>query len=316
MKSILSLVERRAKSASTAPSRSPLVSRQIVSRLGLAFSLLIALLIAVGVLGIRRMDRVNADLQDIVMGKQWSKLRLSREMVTYSNRNSRITMEVFLLTDKQKKQIDLLLAVRAENARKISTLLAGLDKLGESTEEKRALAAVEEAGNSYSEIYQQAIHLLFDEENREAAMSLMSQQGVPPWRKYQEALDDLVRLQGDQLEQSARQSGMRYAAARRAALFMIVLAVIVAGATGLFVIQRMVREITTRLRKEKEARSAANSSSAGRGLYQRGAFNTDRSGPRVADNAMEFNGGRCLRLVRARNDWEAAGGMRSPMAAA
>src|SRR5258708_27090457 len=108
MKSILSLVERRAESASTAPSRSPLVSRQIVSRLGLAFSLLIALLIAVGVLGMRRMDRVNADLQDIVMGQQWSKLRLSREMVTYSNRNIRITMNVFLLSDNQKTKISML----------------------------------------------------------------------------------------------------------------------------------------------------------------------------------------------------------------
>jgi signal transduction histidine kinase len=236
-------------------SRSPLVSRQIASRLGLAFSLLVALLIAVGDLGLRRMDRINADLQDI-MGRQWTKLRLSREMVANSNSNSRITLQVFLLKDRE--QIESLLITRAENTQKISILIAGLDKLSESAEEKRSLAAVQEARISYVEIYERALRLLIDENNRDAAVEIMTREVTPALVKYHATLDDLVRFQGEQLELSARQSGLRYTAARRLALFMIVMAVILACATGLFVIRRMVGEITARLRNEKEALRSAH----------------------------------------------------------
>ncbi|MFI5096193.1 MAG: hypothetical protein ACHQIK_22460, partial [Candidatus Acidiferrales bacterium] len=58
--------QREARHSRSVPSCSPLPSGQIAFRLGLAFSLLVALLIAVGDLGLRRMDRINADLQDII----------------------------------------------------------------------------------------------------------------------------------------------------------------------------------------------------------------------------------------------------------
>jgi hypothetical protein len=104
---------------------------RVAGRLALAFSLVIALLIAVGDLGVHRMDQINADLQDI-MGREWVKLRLAGEAVTYSNRNSDITMQIFLFTDQEK--IKSLLAVRAENIRRISTLIASLEGLSESPE--------------------------------------------------------------------------------------------------------------------------------------------------------------------------------------
>lgn len=228
---------------------SALSTGQLAVRLGLAFSLLIVLLISIGDLGLRRMDRINADLQEI-MGRQWAKLEMSREMAAYSNRNSRITMGIFLLKDRE--QIDALLAVRAENTLKISALIARLESLCESAEEKQSLAAVEEARTPYVASYRRALHLLVDERNPGAAAAIMSQQATPALLKYHAALDDFERLQGEQLESAARQSGIRYAAARRLALWMIALAIVVAGGVSLFVIRRMVQEINTRLRDEKE----------------------------------------------------------------
>src|SRR5437588_7154265 len=69
---------------------------------------------------------------------------------------------------------------------------------------------------------------------------------------YQEAWDDFVRFQGEQFELSARESRVRFAEARRLALLTILFAVIAAGGIGLFVIKRVVREITARLHSEKE----------------------------------------------------------------
>jgi len=63
-------------------------------RLGIAFSLLIAILVGVGwFLGLSRMGRINADLEEIV-NKRWAKVQLAREAMNYWSLNNRITMEI------------------------------------------------------------------------------------------------------------------------------------------------------------------------------------------------------------------------------
>jgi len=248
-------VQREVKDSRSLPSRFPLASRQVAVHLGLAFSILVALLIAVGDLGLRRMDQINADLQDIT-GRQLAKLRLSREVLAYSSRNSRITMQIFLLRDR--KQIDSLLADRAENTKRISTLVAGLETLCESKEEKLLLVAIEDARGPYLDSYLRALHLLVDERKRDAAVAVMAQQSTPALLRYHAAWDEFVVFQGDQLELATQQSMAHYAAARRLALFIIVVAVVVPCTIALFAIRRMIREITTHLRDEKEALRTAH----------------------------------------------------------
>lgn len=236
-------------------SRPPLASGYIAVRLGLAFSLLVALLIAVGGLGLHRMDKVNADLQDI-MGREWAKLRLAREAATYSNRNSRITMEIFLLKDRRK--IDSLLLARAENTGRISALVAQLHQLCPSDQEQRLLLAIEDARGLYVQSYGQALRLLIDEKKRDAAASIMVEQTTPALLKYHDAWSDFVRFQGEQLELAARRSAARYASAHRFALLAIAIAVIVAGITAFFVTRGMVLEITARLRTEQNSLRTAH----------------------------------------------------------
>ncbi|MFI5091014.1 MAG: MCP four helix bundle domain-containing protein [Terriglobales bacterium] len=94
-----------------------IVKREYIAmKLGLAFGLLVAILIGIGFLGLSQMDQINANLEG-VLGRRWGKLQLAREALVYSSRNSRLTMEVFFLNDKQL--IDPLLNQRAENTQKI-----------------------------------------------------------------------------------------------------------------------------------------------------------------------------------------------------
>lgn len=229
--------------------RAPLSTGQLVFRLGLAFSLLVGILIAVGDLGLRRIDRINADLQDLT-GKQWTKLRVSREAMNYSNRNSRITMQIFLLADGRK--IDTLLAVRRKNTEEITKLISELEKSCESDEEKRLLSVIQERRNIYVGSYARALRLLVDEGKRGAATEVMTEESTPALLLYHAAWEDFVRLQGDEFELAVQQSRKRFAEARHLALLTILLAVSAAGAIALFVIQRVLREITARLRAEKE----------------------------------------------------------------
>jgi PAS domain S-box-containing protein len=236
-------------------SRRSLTSRQFVLRLGLAFSLLIALLIAIGYMGLRRMDSINNELQEAV-SKQWTKLRLSREAVTYSNRNSRIMMDIMLIKDRE--QVAPMLAARKENTEKISALLANLKNLCQSEEERRLLGVVNDRRGAYVESYLQSLRLLVDEKKPEAAAAIMVRQTTPELLKYQDAWDDFMRFQENQLDQVARQSGARSSAARRLTLLVIMLSVVVAGAISLFVIGRILRELTAHLRDEKKALQAAH----------------------------------------------------------
>ncbi|WP_420237474.1 ATP-binding protein [Telmatobacter bradus] len=233
------------------------IATQLRVHLGLTFSLLLAILILVGDLGIRRMDRINADLQDMV-GRQWSKLRLAREAVELSNRNSRITMEILVVKDR-KRMVPMLVA-RAENTAKISVLLSDIKKQCRSEKEGQLLAMIEKTRGSYVNSYLQSLRLLVDENNADAAAVVMVQQTTPALFKYQAAWDEFERFEDDQLEIAAHESRMRYSSARHLSLFMFVVAVVVAGAISLLAMRRMIMDSTVRLQNEKEALRVAHHS--------------------------------------------------------
>src|SRR5258708_3289814 len=109
-------------------------SKQIGFRLGISFCLLIPILIGVGCFSLRLMSKMNAAVHEIVQ-QRWGKVQLSREALRYSTLNNRITMQIFLMTDR--KEIDALLVERAKNTDTISGLFKQVEKRLESEEEKK-----------------------------------------------------------------------------------------------------------------------------------------------------------------------------------
>ena len=198
------------------------------------------------------MGRINADLNEIV-GKRWTKVQLARRALTYSNRNSRITMEIFVLTDRA--QIDTLLAMRAETTKQISAIVAEIERHCETEEEKGLLAAVKEERTPYIESYLRALHLLVDQNNPEAARAVMVKETTPLLLKYHAAWDNFVQFQADQVDRSAKKSAADYSAIRAFCLSMVVFAVIVTTAIGMFATRNIVREVKTRV-EEREAAKA------------------------------------------------------------
>jgi len=228
-----------------------LTSRQIGMRLGIAFGLLVAILIGIGYLGLSRMNQINANLNDVI-GRQWSTLHLSRQALAYSTRNSRITMEIFFLQDK--RVIDPLLKSRAENTQKISELVTKIESQCDSPEEKQLLAAVKDARTPYVASYLRALHLLVDEGKQDAARAVMVEETTPALFKYHSAWENFVQFQMDQVDRAAKESRARYATARALVLLLIVLAVFVATSIALFATRKMAREMKTRIAAEREVR--------------------------------------------------------------
>ena len=220
--------------------------------LRIAFTVLLALLIGIGYLGLSRMTRINAALND-VLGRHWTILQLSHKALAYSGRNSRITMEIFIVsTDKQ--HIEPLLKSRAESTEKISQLVKEIESRCDSQEDRQLLAAVKDARTQYIKSYLRVLHLLLDEHKPDLAKSLMVEETTPALFKYHTAWDDFIQSQMDQMEKAANVSRASYATARSLVLLLVVLAVFIALSIMVYA-TRKISQSTTFLEELVAART-------------------------------------------------------------
>src|SRR5271169_230329 len=204
----------------------------------MAFAALIAMLVGIGQSGLRRMKEIDQNLSDTT-GRRSDKLQLAQEALKLSNRNSRITMNIFLVQDRE--QTVQLLAERAENTRKISELVAEIASRCDSENEKQRLSAVEEARKSYVDSYIRALHLLVNEGKHDRAVTVMVNETLPALFKYHAAWDEFVDFEENELTIAASQAELDYAKSRRLAFLLIVLAATVALGIAVFTIRQALK---------------------------------------------------------------------------
>src|SRR5438309_7441686 len=113
----------------------------IGGRLALAFSFVVLILVVVGWLGLNRMARINADLNDINY-RRWSKLQLAQEALTYSNMNNRLLQGAILSARKEKEEVASLLEQRDRNTKRITDIIQTLNQRAESAKERELLRQV------------------------------------------------------------------------------------------------------------------------------------------------------------------------------
>jgi len=217
----------------------------------MAFTILVVLLIGIGYLGLSRMNQINSDLND-VLGKHWTIVRLSRQALAYSSRNSRTTMMIFLVRDKQG--IEPLLKIRAETTQRISGIITAIESQCDTREEKQRLAAVKNARTPYQESYLEALHLLVDEHNPDAARSVIVEKTTRALYEYHTAWENFAQFQMEEIDEAARESRARYDTASILVMALIGLAVLVAVLIAVFATRKMAREIKTRRLAEREVR--------------------------------------------------------------
>jgi PAS domain S-box-containing protein len=226
------------------------MSRHIGMKLGGALAILVAILAAVGWLGLSRMSQINEGMNQIV-GQHWSKVQIVNQALSYSNLNNRITMQVFLLKDRQ--EINTLLIQRAENTDRISALVRELEVRAQSDKEKELLNAVESTRAPYIESYKRHIHMLLQENKPEEAREGMVQVTFPLLLKYHAAWSEFVRFEGEEMDRHARESKLAYTAARKPVFLLSVLAVVFTTAIGGFVTRSLMVEVSLRERAEEKA---------------------------------------------------------------
>ncbi len=231
------------------PSRDLQDGRQVGMKLGLAFGLLIAILLGTAYLALDRLQIMYAGLEE-ELSESLLELQTAQDGLRYSNENGQLTMELFLV--QREEVIDQLLARRAENSRKISALMPPLEVRCGSDEEKRRLQTVKETRAAYVDSYQQVLHLFLTEKKRGAAAEVMVGQTTPALFRYQAAWDEFLRYQLAEVKRASKQSKQQYATAGRLMLLFILIVGGVAAAIAIVAIGKVARVVTSRIRVQDE----------------------------------------------------------------
>ncbi len=226
--------------------------RNVLVELTVGFALLVTILIGLGWMGLDGMSTLQSHVDDIV-GKRWKMVGISREALGYSNINNRITMEIFLLRDPAS--VRPLLDERARNTAHITALLTQLHASA-SDSERRLLGEIERTRAPYVESYQNALRLLLDEHDSEAARIALVGETLPYLSTYHAGWNDFVNDEGAQMDRAAEASAIGFASAKRRVVGLVLLALVVATVIAVIVIQRTRTALAEQSRAEEGLRTA------------------------------------------------------------
>src|SRR5947208_1523316 len=218
------------------------------AKLILAFGLLIAIVVGVGVVSLRHIE-ADAELERIVDAR-WEKVQLSRQAQSYSNLNNRITMQVFLV--ESESGINTLLVETAKNSEKISGLIETLRTRVEAQEERQLLNKIEEKRTPYLETYRRALRLLVVDKEPAEARAVLTQEALPLLLKYHDSWNAYASYQGAQLDRAQERTSANTTQTRLQAFVLTSFVVILA----IFIAYFVTRNLTTHMARRQRAEGA------------------------------------------------------------
>jgi two-component system, cell cycle sensor histidine kinase and response regulator CckA len=219
-------------------------------RLAIAFSFVSAILIVVGWLGLNRMARINADVNDITY-RRWAKVQLAQQAITDTNRNNRL-LQGAILSGRQE-EVAHFLNQRDVNIQRVIEILQTLNKQAESTRERELLRQLDQQRATTTEGVARITDLLKAEKFPQARAEMASDV-ILRIDALHDAWNAFTQFEEVQMQKARDQSQANYAKTRRLTTWLILLSFLAAAAVGIFVTRAMVREVDQRERTKQEAR--------------------------------------------------------------
>ena len=223
--------------------------RQVATKLGLYFGVLIAILLGIGYLALDHVGRANTRLER-VLDNSLAELQLAEEGMRYSNDNSRIVLQFFLVRDNGV--IEQMLARRAENSMRVSAILSELATRANSPKEEQLLRAVQETRSAYIDSYQRVLRLLLKENQPDTARTLMVQQTTPALSRYHAAWEEYWRYQVEQVKGANEQNRQQYDATRRLTVIFILIGGGLSTLIAMIATRAVVHVVNSRIRMQEE----------------------------------------------------------------
>jgi two-component system cell cycle sensor histidine kinase/response regulator CckA len=219
-------------------------------RLAIAFTFLVSILIVIGWLGLNRMARINADLNDISY-RRWSKVQLAQEALTYVNMNNRLLQAAMF--SRRPEDLQSLFDRRESNIKRITDIVQTLNQRSESQKERELLRQIDQARTATLDAIVRITGLLKGGKFEQARVA-MTTEVIPYIDALHDAWNDFSQFETVQMQRARDESQANYAAARRQTTWLILLAFLIAMSMGILVTRAVVQDVDQRERTKQEAR--------------------------------------------------------------
>ena len=230
-----------------------LANMKIGARLGLAFALVIALLLACVVLGLNKMSAIESSLELVVHDVN-KKTALVNTMSKSVHTVQRVARSIILVKDRQSKESerDKILAAR----QKYDEAEAALEKFSLDEEGKRLLAAIKENSRQARALNNQVLELSLATKEAEAT-ALLLERASPASYQWLAAIESMIEHQAKRAQAMEQDAAASFNQARNMMFGLAAVAIAIACAAALLVTRSVTRPLNAAL-------SVANAIGAGR----------------------------------------------------
>jgi methyl-accepting chemotaxis protein len=225
---------------------------KVGARLGLAASLLVLMLLAVGSCSLFQLFTINALVGDLI-GDKWTKVKLANNIIDAVNTNGRQVFGLLQLEDKSGME-KVVATMTAESAA-LTKVYAAIEPLLRSDEGRADYKAVLDARKPYTDSRKAAIELALAGKRAEA-MKKFATETLPLQKNYIAAIGVLVERQSAVMDQGVEVSQAHYERARDVVLALSMLAILGAVVGAWLVTRSITRPLAV-------AVDAANALAAG-----------------------------------------------------
>jgi methyl-accepting chemotaxis protein len=208
---------------------------KIGTRLGVLFGSLLLVLSVLGALELSWLGHLNAKTT-AEFQIRFNTTKLTNDTIANSTDNARITMQLFEAKDPEVER-----RLNDQNEvihKEISVEVAQIEKSLSSQQERDLFDVVTQNRDRYTAARARAKTLL-EQNKRDQAMAALMDEVMPDLAVYRASWIQFIGLQSDAVQRAIKESADSYARARRLALFVFVMALLLA-AVGAFAITRTI----------------------------------------------------------------------------
>ena len=213
---------------------------KIGTRLGLAFSLIILLMLIIGTISFVRIGVLHDEVDELVEDK-FPKVVMLEDIKDNLNITARALRNMVILDDA--KEIDKEAKRITESREEINKIFGEMDKVVKSDKGKELLKAVTDARAAYLPAYSSVMKLIEANDKEGARKELLTTvrttQGA-----YFKALDAMIHHQEEGVKKVGELAAANAAQARTMIIIILVIAIVISTAMALFIIRSIVRPVS------------------------------------------------------------------------
>ena len=219
---------------------------KVATRLGIGFALVSVLLVMVTALGISRMVKIQANMEEITRVNNVQSKLASTMYLTITERALALRNLILLSEDneaeiqKEVKRIADQAKTYADAEEKLGRMFASLS--GTSSDEKMLLTQIREQASLSAPFITKAMDLTVARK-KEEAYKLLRFEFRPVQRKWWDLLDDLIALEEKQSDQAVEEAERSYAEARNTMLGLGALALLTSIIAAFLITRGLVKQL-------------------------------------------------------------------------